>query len=278
MDARELIGGWPGIGALPADEILAHPAWKLSVDCGGAAADLFAVATSETLPDELLVSVTLDGEPHLLGLADSAAFPDLHLLWPRRSELPDALVVALIEKEAGDLLQTVENVVRMELRVLGLVAAADAGGKPPRRAFRLSGDGPEMSFSIDLSPETVEALGVLDNIDTGHDAIRSLTRSVRAEYAAVAIPASAVPAMTVGDCLLMRGDMPSWVTEVPADDRLRVCSSREEAFAFAQFADEALPPVPPASELTLYHRGRPVAEAVPTTVGDAPAVKVTVLL
>lgn len=278
MDARELIGGWPVIGTLPAAGILAHPAWRLSVDCGGASADLFAVAPSETLSDELLVSVSLDGEPHVLGIADSAAFPDLHLLWSRRSELPDALVVALVEKEAGDLLQTVENVVRMELKVIGLVAAAETGARPPRRAFRLSAGGAEMSFSLDLPPETVQTLGVLDNLDTEHDAIRSLTRNVRAEYAAVPVADADIASLAVGDCLLLSGNAPSWVTEVPADDRLHVCSSGDETFTFAQFADETLPPVPPASALTLFRRGAPFAEAAPTTVGEAPAVKVTTLL
>lgn len=278
MDAHELLRSWPGLDRLDAVAVLAHPAWRMPVGYEDDGMSLVVDAAASPRPDELLLAVTLDDVANVLGISDSPNFPDLHLLWQRRAELSEALVVALVEKEVGVLLQTVEKLTRKELRLVGLAKAEDVGEVGSRRSFRLENPDGVVGFSLRVPADVVTAIGVLDNVDPSHDSISSLMRPARAEYEAVDVPAGSELSLKPGDYVMSSASaVASWQMEVPADERLHVMSSDTVSFSFAQFASDALPPVPPPSSLTVFWHGRPYAAAEMSLVGDAPAFKVTTL-
>jgi len=272
MDARELLVSWPGLDRLKAAEILARPAWRMSV--GYEDEGLSLVLDSELHPDELFLAIPLDDVENVLGISDSPAYPDLHRLWARRAELPDALIVALVEKEVGTLLQAVEKASHKELRIAGLTSAAGNA----RHSFRLETPDGVLGFSLRLPSDVVTAIGVLDNLDPSHASIQSMTRSAQAEYAVIDVSPDVVSSLKPGDFLLAECETSaSWQTELPDDSSLRLRGEADESFTFAQFVSGALPPVPSPASFAVYCHGRKVATAVVSSVGDSPAFKITTL-
>jgi len=118
MSAFDVLKGWPGISDAPAEELFAHPAWAMPCQWGDERCSLRRAAAKPR--DVIGIAITLDDDPHFLGLGNRETFPDLHDLWARKAELPPALILALIEKECGDLLQMIENVARRQVGVTGL--------------------------------------------------------------------------------------------------------------------------------------------------------------
>jgi len=271
MDARDLLAGWPSLAKADARDLFASPAWRMAVDFNGGEGTLICAEPSES---ELRLDVALDDEPRVLGLSDSEAYPDLHRLWPRLAELPKVVVIALVEKEVGPLLQTIENQFRKELRIVGVSAFAQSGAEDGRTSFRLEAGGASFGFSLPLKPDTVRLFGTLDNVDPAHDFIRSLTRTARALYATVGVADEEAAALAPGDFLLADVASPSWIVELPEGGDLCVCSADEQTFSFAQFADDSLPAVPPPAAMTVFRRGRAIATAETSSVGDAQALKI----
>jgi len=266
MDGRELISSWPGLAEADAVTLLASPAWRLLVDFNG---DECRVTRTDAAARELLLKVTFDDEPGVLGISDSETFSDLHLLWARLSELPESLVIALVEKEVGPLLQTIENIVRKELRIVGVALGETAASSGARTGFILHDGTYELGFSLPLSSDTVRRLGVLDNLDTEHETIRALTRPVRAQYAVMDLSPDQIAAIKEGDFLVDSNELNGvWQTELPNDDALRLRAESDVGFTFAEFADDALPVVPPAGNFAVYSRGKRIASAELAKVGD----------
>ena len=110
MDALELLKTWPGWANAGAETVLASPAWRLSVRFGEETGVLRLGV--EALSDTIDLDITLDGEPHVLSLADSSLYPDLHVLWGTRAGLPPEILLALVEKECGDLFFMLEKSTR----------------------------------------------------------------------------------------------------------------------------------------------------------------------
>ena len=113
MSAFDALKGWPGISDASADELFAHPAWAMPCQWGDERCILRRAAAKPR--DVIGIAITLDDDPCFLGLGNRETFPDLHDLWTRKAELPSALILALIEKECGDLLQMIENVARRQV-------------------------------------------------------------------------------------------------------------------------------------------------------------------
>jgi len=276
MDEHDLLLSWPGVSALSSEAILSHPAWRMPVGYEDDGMSVVMEAFASPCPDELLLTVTLDDAPNVLGISDSSQYPDLHLLWARRAELPEALVVALVEKEVGTMLQTVEKLTRKELRLVGVTAASDVGDDGNRRSFRLETPDGALSFSLRLPADVVAAIGVLDNLDPLHESIQSLTRPAQAEYAVVDAAPEAVSSLKSGDFLLAEpASAASWQTELPDDSLLRLRDEAEETFTFAQFVSGDLPPVPPPPlSSAVYCQGRKIAAAEPARIGDVSGYRI----
>lgn len=275
MDALDVLKSWPTWAHAGHEAVLASPAWRRRVRLGETEV---SVVRAAALPAEALtLDVTFDGAPGALALIDSALFPDLHLLWAQRAALPPNVLLALVEKECGDLFLLLEKLVRRQFGVKGLAATP----LPENAyAFAVEGLAAPLTFALALPAEALPAFGGLDCLDPAHPAIRAATREIRADYGALALTEADCAALKVGDSLLMENPpAPQWLTESPADDVPHVLAADSRTATFAEFADDALPPPPPPAEpLALVRGDRALARLAPTHIGLCPAFRIVSLL
>ena len=255
MDGYALLQGWPAFEKVNAETVFDSPAWRLETVCGDKPAVLTKAETSAS--DLLWVSVTLEDEAHVLGIGDSEAYADLHLLWARREGLPAELLLALVERECGDLFQVLEKVFRRRFQIKGL---ADGGPADGGAGFRLTSGGTAYAFALDLSPLLVMELGKLKHLDPGHEAIRGLRRPAWAEQATVELLEAECAALAAGDCIVLpEGAEPVWRVTAPEDDLAHVRSEAAGEVTFAQMADDNWPVLPEPGRVVLLKGGRTIA-------------------
>ena len=272
MDARELLKAWPAWQRAGTETVLASPAWRMPVRLNGTACEL---KSSDPVADLLVLDVTLDGEPHRLALADSPAYADLHLLWSRRGELPEALLLALAEKECGGVFSLVETATRRMLAVKGL-----SGNAEGLRFFSVAGAGVDVAFGLDVTPDLAAVLGRLDNIDPSHPSVRASTRPVRAVRGRLELVDEDLGELTPGSFLLLPDTFGADARWVPVEDLeaagdLVVAAPETAEMSFAAFADEAFPPLPDGTESELLRGSRRLCRCADARVGQARALKVT---
>lgn len=253
MNEMQLLQRWPGWAGRTPREIMDSPAWSMRTRWGD---DETRLRFSDNRPRDVLgLKIAFDDEEHFLGIGEREAFPDLAALWDRKSDLPGTLMLALVEKECGKLLQLLENAVRRQLKVIGL---ADPSEREGSRGMEVVGaDGRIIaSFALEISPLVTEAFGDISAIDASHPAICSMTRPAFAEYAVFSLGADS-SAVASGDYLLAPElDSPAaakWCVDAGEDDgkyRLRSVSPVE--VAFAAFADGFMPEIPAPGALDLY--------------------------
>lgn len=278
MNAEELIEKWPGIAGQDAAAIFGRDAWAMPVGYAGNDATLVKDATRER--DVIGLAIKFDDEPHFLSLAVSDAYPELSKVWQLKKMLPNEVLLALIEKECGALLQTLENAARRQLSVSGLVPHENVGAQnAAAQAFALRNASGETvcDFALSLSKALVAEFGRIENLDVKHDSIRALTRPARVEYAAFSLADEELAGLAPGDHLLLpeiATDAPKWVTATPADDLVHVLGAMAGELSFKDFADDTLPEPPEASALILLHHGHAVAEGRLVRLGEQPAFAV----
>ena len=278
MNEEELIEKWPGIAGAAAEAIFGREAWAMNVGYAGNDATLVKDATRER--DVIGLAIRFDDEPHFLAFAVSDAYPELSKVWELKTKLPNEVLLALIEKECGAVLQTLENASRRQLSVAGLVPREEVGAKNvAAQAFALKDakGNTVCDFSLSLSKALVEEFGRVENLDVDHESIRALTRPARVEYAAFSLTDEELKSLAPGDHLLLPeigSESPKWVTDTPADDLVHVLGATVGELSFKDFADDALPEPPEASALILLHKGHAVAEGRLARLGEQPAFAV----
>lgn len=261
MNAFDTLKTWPGISEASAEEIFAHPAWAMPCQWGDERCVLRRAAAKPR--DVIGLAITLDGEAHFLGLGNRETFADLHDLWNRKAELPPALVLALVEKECGELLQLIENAVRRQVGVTGLDDPEKRSLGVAFEVVSLADGAVRASFVLDVRPSTVRTFGQLRFLDAAHGSVREMTRGALAVYAAFELPPEEISGLAAGDYLLLpeleREGGGEWKSSLPDDSRLRVVSRDETQMPFAAFADGDMPPVPLPSALELRCGSKVVA-------------------
>lgn len=201
MKPIEVISSLPQWAKASPEEILASPAWAMPCRLGEAQCTM---RLDETRPAETLdLSVALDGEEHVVGIADSEAFPDLHAVWASRAEVPEQVLLAIVEKDCGPLLQLIENAVRRQLKISGLAAAPAAPDSRLLCARVEGGDAQRISFTLTLSPSVENALGQLRCIDPAHPSVRETRLAAETEYASFVLPSGDLASLSPGDALLL---------------------------------------------------------------------------
>ena len=185
------------------EEILASPAWTMPCRLGDRQCimRLDGIRPSETLD----LAIRLEDESHVLSFAPSPSFPELSAIWPSRADVPEAILLALVEKDCGKLLQLVENAVRRQLKIEGL-APSDAKTDAKQifaQIIPTDGNEPLLSFALDASPAILSALGQLRFIDTSNDSIRSISLPAEIEYASFQLSETDAVALAAGDSLLL---------------------------------------------------------------------------
>lgn len=210
MKPIEILTALPQWAKASADDLLASPAWAMPCRLGeqNCTMRLDAPRPSETL--DLLVR--FGKEEHVLGLCDSESLKEIHAVWPARAEVPEPILLALVEKECGTLFQLLENAVRQQLSVVGLASSPrDQDAQAALFAQVYAADGaPLVSFSLSSSPTLVAALGQLRFLDATHPAVRDYALSAEEEFAAFVLPSADLSALVPGDALLLPeiGTMP----------------------------------------------------------------------
>ena len=271
IDVLSALPKWAGTSPR---EILSSPAWAMPCRLGETRCTmrLGAIRPADTLE----LTVKLESESHVLGIAVSPAFPELQAVWPSRADVPTPILLALVEKECGPLLQLIENAVRRQLKIEGLKADADDAPDEPEETAPKGGEAlafdvsepsiPTETFTLTMSPAVEEALGQLRYIDAAHPSVREATVAAETEYASFAIPEADLSSLAPGDALLLpeigtmkprivierclvasENGVETWTdTDLP-----RICSVGESGISVGDILDiaggsaSALPPQPP---------------------------------
>ena len=284
MKSPEILSALPRWKSASPEALLASPAWAMPCRLGDEATTL---RMADVKPcDTLDLSVILDGERHVLSVAASPRFADLHAMWPSRADVPEQILLALVERECGRLLQLVENAVRRQLKIEGLAPEGPDG----RTLFAQVED---VVFGLTRSPMVEAALGQLRFIDCSHPSVRAEMLPAEVEYAAFALPAADMAALAVGDALLLPevGGVPprlvvdgrfavdgNGVAPFAEDGRCRVVSADPRTTSLGELFDAAdgTPAPAPADcallqQLRLVHDGRPIALGHLDRLGDQPS-------
>lgn len=276
MDAQLLLKTWPGWANANASRVLASPAWRFTAKFGGKSAVLTRDADSATLTGDgatlprISLAITQDGAPGVVTFEPSSLFPDLFALKDHLGDLPREVLLALVEKECGQLFQFFEDVGRQSFSVAGLSDAPSKG-----MGFVLTTEDGTVRFAIDV-PSSVELFfGEISNLDAGHASIRELTRAVTARYAALELSDVDADALKAGDCLVLpeKGSA-TWGLEIPMDALAHVVAPEERTVTFAEIADDALGPVPEPTAVKIVRRGSELATGEIAKLGTATVVRV----
>ena len=269
MKPLEILSMLPQWAKATSGSLLDSPAWAMPCRLGEESAVL---RKAEVAPcDTLNLAVLLDGERHLLSIADSPRFADLHALWAGRSDVPEPILLALVEKECGVLLQLVENAVRRQLKIEGL-----ASDSPDARTLFAQVE--DVVFGLTRSQAVETALGQLRFIDAGHETVRAATLPCETEIAVFALSAADLSSVAAGDALLLPevGSVPprlvvdrrfavdgNGVAPFKDDVRLRVVADEDRAVTLGELFDRAQNPVEEAAarppRLRLLSSGKTVA-------------------
>lgn len=254
MSAFDVLKGWPGISEASADELFAHPAWTMPCQWGDERCIIRRAAAKPR--DVIGIAITLDDDPHFLGLGNRETFPDLHDLWERKAELPSSLILALIEKECGDLLQMIENIARRQVGVTGLDNPEKRSGAIAFEVISLTDGSIRASFVLDVKPSLARMFGQLRFLDVGHESLRGMTRPARAVYATFDLPPEDAAGIAAGDYLMLpeieSGAGGEWMCAFPDDGRFRVVSRNVAELTFASLTDGNMPSLPVPGELELF--------------------------
>jgi hypothetical protein len=275
----ELLSALDAFAGLTPRTILSHPAWGVSIPWNGAAATLRADVVHPT--ETLNLSVRFGDDSCVLGLAPSSFFPEVSKLLPVRGDVPQPILLAVVEKEAGPFLQMLENVIRRELSVQGLAEtpADDV------QAFRVvAADGTDaVTFSLTLSDSLLKELGDLRRLDCTHPSIAETKVSMEVEYAVFDLTSDEEAGLSPGDYLLL----PELSAEKPgrvcmpgsgSPDRLRVVAAERVGIPFATALQDDFRCAPVGTDdLLLMKGGRRMASGRLSKLGEQPAFAVEAL-
>ena len=289
MKPLEILSALPEWAKASPDVIVDSSAFAVPCRLGDESVILRPASVEPARSEMLVLSIAFGDEPHELCLARSPSLPELDKIWACRSDMPDAILLALVEKECGPFFQLLENAVRKQLRLVGLAPAGDSSDGHVSRCLNLQVSNPSgILFSITRSATVVSALGVLRNLDLAHEAIRSLPLAAQVEYAAFAMsdadlaslaPADAVlvpeiaslpPRLVVAGRFLMDAN---GVAPHEEDALVRVCLAEARTVSLGGVFDAVEAPSQPpdavqGAQLRLVRSGRDVATGRLDRIGD----------
>ena len=98
MKSFEILSALPQWSKLAAEAIVDSPAFAMPCRLGDESTTLSLGATPPA--DAISLSVTLDDEAHILSLGRSPRFKELEAVWDSRADVPEPILLALVEKEA----------------------------------------------------------------------------------------------------------------------------------------------------------------------------------
>lgn len=261
MTVLDLLANWPSWNKKTPEEILASPAWAMVVRYGD---EEMRLRRCDTAPRDVIgLRISFDDEEHFLGLGKREQYPDLSLLWYEKKRLPDALILALIEKECCNLLQLLENGVRRQLKIIGLASPDERMDAQGFEVVDKKGNVVAF-FSLSLSHMVKVAFGDIANVDVTHPLIRDMELPTKLQYASFVLGDDDVENLAAGDYLMLperkNPVAAKWLpTGAPKDGRLYVLADEPYSLKFSNFADGMLPPIPEPNRLVLVKDDRVLA-------------------
>lgn len=267
MKPSEIMAALPQWRGAKAADILASPAWAMPCRLGDAQ-DVMRLDAIRPA-DVLSLAIRFEDEPHTLGLAPSPRFPELSRLWPSLAEVPEQILLALVERECGPFLQMLENAMRRQLKIDGI--SKDTPG-PESQA--IAAHIADITFTLTRSVTLVEAFGQSRYIDLTHPSIRETQLSAECEYAAFALPQEDIDSLATGDalllpeigsikpCLIVDGRFvldENGVANYSEDALVRVRSVEPRTVTLGELFDGAAQMPPAASPLKLVVSGKTIA-------------------
>ena len=249
MKPFEILSSLPQWSGLGPEDIVDSPAFAMPCRLGEESVALVLGATHPA--DTIRLSIQLESEPHILSLARSPRFKELDAIWDSRADVPEPILLALVEKDAGPLLQLVENAVRRQLKLVGFAEAENPD------APTLFAQVDDVVFSLTRSATVTAAIGNLRNLDLTHESIRSVTLPALTEYAAFSLAPSDASGLSVGDAVLLpeMGSAPArtvvdgrfaldanGVTRYNAGDLVHVFDATAKDFTLGELFDAAETP------------------------------------
>lgn len=281
MKPLEILVAIPKWAKATPDQVLDSPAFAMPCRLGEEQVSLRlgAVQPSDTLD----LAILFGDERHSLRLARSARFSELDKVWDSRADMPEPILLALVEKECGPLLQMLENAVRRQLRLVGLAASvADA------QAVSVQVD--DIVFSLTRSETVAAAFGILRHLDLASPDLRAETFASETEFAAFALSPADLASLSVGDALLVPeiGSVPprlvvdgrfvvdeSGVAPFADDGRCRVVAAEMRDVSLGDLFDAAENPRRVEGEapgqLRLTQGGKTIAYGRLDRLGEQPA-------
>ena len=280
FDILSSLPQWSGLGH---DAIVDSPAFAMPCRLGDESATLVFGAIHPA--DTINLSILLEDEPHVLSLARSPRFKELDAVWDSRVDVPEPILLAIVEKDAGPLLQLVENAVRKQLKLVGL---SESGSPDPSAVFAQVSD---VVFALTRSNTVTSAIGNLRNLDLTHESIRSVVLPSVVEYAAFALSSEDSAGLAVGDAVLLPeiGTAPArlvvdrrfaldenGVFRYDAGDLVHVVDVTPKDISLGEIFDAAETPHPveakPSGALSLVVKGKSLAVGRLDRLGDQPAL------
>ena len=281
MKPFEILSSLPQWSGLGPDAIVDLPAFAMPCRLGDENAML--VLDAMRLNDTIDLSILLEDEKHVLSLARSSRFKELDAIWDSRADVPEQILLALVEKDAGPLLQLVENVVRRQLKLVGLAVSIPE----TRTLFAQVAD---INFALTRSATVTAAIGNLRNLDLTHESIRSVTLPALTEYAAFSLTPSDLSGLSIGDAVLLpeMGTLPTrivadgrfvidanGVSRYNAGDLVYVFDATEKDITLGELFDAAETPrameTTPSGSLRLVAGNKTLAVGRLDRLGDQPA-------
>ena len=219
MTPLDILSALPPFRDWSPAEVLASPAWAMPCRLGSEEGRL--VSDGALLPAApLRLAVRFADDPATLALADSPIFPALHALWASRADVPAPILLALVEKECGPLLQLLENAAGRQLAIDGLAdgeAEGGSGGAAPRSLVPFSlrrSSGEELcSFALTLPPAVLESFGALRNLDAAHPTVREREYAAQVQLAEPVLATADLEAIAPGAHLLLPEVEPAATSE-----------------------------------------------------------------
>lgn len=302
MKPLDILSALPvGAKATP-DAILDSPAFALPCRLGDESVLLRPATVEPAAAEMIALAVTFGDEPHTLRLARSPRFPELDKIWDARADVPEAILLALVERDCGPLFQLLENAVRRQMRLVGLASLAQSPERDvalcASASLRGNDDGQSVCFSLTRSATVVAAFGVLRNLDLSHDAIRSHTLTAAVDYAAFALSDADRASLAPGDAVLLP-EIGTVAPRLVVDGRFVIDDNGVQPFAADALAHvraaedltltlgavfdatetpPARPTAPPGAQLRLLRSGKTVATGRLDRVGEQSALIVEATL
>ena len=257
MKPFEILSSLPQWTKLDQDAIVDSPAFAMPCRLGEENVTLLLGAVRPA--DAIRLSITIEDEPHVLSFARSSRFRELDAIWDGLADVPEPIVLALVEKDAGPVLQLVENAVRRKIRLVGLAESDAADAR-----------------------EFVAQIG---------DVVFSLIIPAVAEYAAFALSPVDAAGLAVGDAVLLPeldssparliagGQFAvddSGVSRYSDGELVHVFDAEPRDLTLGELFDAAETPhaveAKPSGALKLVGKGRTLAVGRLERLGDQPAL------